>query len=70
MSKKGIKTILNDIATGLEQVHSTNIVYYDLKVKNVLIKDGRALLADFGIAKLGVDQTQAQRTGTSLLRTL
>ena len=52
-----IKTILRDIALGLAEVHSADIVYLDLKPANVLIKDFRAILADFGGAKLNVEES-------------
>ena len=52
-----IKTILRDIALGLAEVHSADIIYLDLKPANVLIKDFRAILADFGGAKLNVEES-------------
>ncbi|KAF7339029.1 Kinase-like protein [Mycena venus] len=48
--------ILLDIALGLEYLHSRKICHGDLKAINVLVENsGRALLCDFGLARLKAD---------------
>lgn len=43
----------------MEYIHSLNIIYRDLKPENILIdKEGHAKLADFGLAKEGVNDKQ------------
>jgi len=44
-------SVMTDIATGLQQLHSIGIIHRDLKPANVLRHDGRWKLADFGIAR-------------------
>lgn len=44
-------SVLMDLATGLQQLHSIPIVHRDLKPANVLKHGGRWKLADFGIAR-------------------
>ncbi|KAJ7822852.1 kinase-like protein, partial [Mycena leptocephala] len=54
--------ILRDISLGLEYLHSRKICHGDLKGINVLVDNsGRALLCDFGLARLKADPTV--RTG-------
>ncbi|KAJ6522974.1 kinase-like domain-containing protein, partial [Mycena vulgaris] len=53
---------LRDISLGLEYLHSRKICHGDLKGINVLVDNsGRALLCDFGLARLKADATT--RTG-------
>ena len=47
-----LRFILGSVILGLEDLHRKNIVYFDLKLENVLIfEDGYAKLGDFGLAR-------------------
>ncbi|KAJ7195267.1 kinase-like domain-containing protein [Mycena rebaudengoi] len=57
--------ILRDISLGLEYLHSRKICHGDLKAINVLVEhSGRALLCDFGLARLKADTSS--RTITNI----
>ncbi|KAJ6589394.1 kinase-like domain-containing protein, partial [Mycena capillaripes] len=52
-----------DISLGLEYLHARKICHGDLKGINVLVEDsGRALLCDFGLARIKTDMTSRMRT--------
>ncbi|HWG32896.1 MAG TPA: protein kinase, partial [Gemmatimonadaceae bacterium] len=60
--------IASEVADALEYAHKRGVVHRDIKPENILLRDGRALVADFGIA-LAVEQAGGQRmtqTGLSL----
>ena len=47
-------TVATDVAAALTAAHQAGVVHGDVKAANVLLTDsGRALLADFGIARRG-----------------
>jgi TolB-like protein/tetratricopeptide (TPR) repeat protein len=43
--------IVDDIAEGLEYAHQQGVVHRDIKPENILLTQGGAVLADFGIAQ-------------------
>jgi hypothetical protein len=49
------RPIVRQIATGLSALHARGIVHRDLKPANVLLADGIARIADFGLASLRAD---------------
>ncbi|SNW63013.1 serine-threonine kinase [Orpheovirus IHUMI-LCC2] len=44
-------SIIKSILEGLDVIHSRAVLHRDLKSKNILIKDGKVCIADFGLAR-------------------
>ncbi len=60
--------IAREVASALEHAHKQGVIHRDIKPENILLQDGSALVADFGIA-LAVQHAGGQRltqTGLSL----
>ena len=61
-------TITTQVASALDYAHRQDVIHRDIKPENILIHDGQALVADFGIA-LAVSHAGATRmteTGLSI----
>ena len=61
-------TISREVADALSYAHARGIIHRDIKPENILLHDGHALLADFGIA-LAAEQSAGERltqTGLSI----
>ena len=60
--------VAREVASALDYAHRQGVIHRDIKPENILLHDGQALVADFGIA-LAVQQAGGQRmtqTGLSL----
>ncbi|KAF0469708.1 kinase-like protein [Gigaspora margarita] len=55
-----------DISNGIKCLHKANIVHRDLHDKNILVNDGRLMIADFGLAK-SLGSTSNSLAGGTLL---
>jgi serine/threonine-protein kinase len=61
-------TIATEVAAALQYAHEQGVIHRDIKPENILLRDGRAIVADFGIA-LAVSAAAGGRmteTGLSL----
>jgi len=61
--EKGMKSlqeavsIVYEIAKGLEFAHNKNIIHGDVKLSNILIKNGIYKISDWGLSKLKIDES-------------
>ncbi|MEO6445539.1 MAG: bifunctional serine/threonine-protein kinase/formylglycine-generating enzyme family protein, partial [Gemmatimonadaceae bacterium] len=60
--------IAGDVASALTFAHAHGIIHRDIKPENILLEDGEALVADFGIAlaRAMADDARLTETGLSL----
>jgi serine/threonine protein kinase len=55
--------IMNDVLSALSYAHKNNVIHFDVKPGNIIVKGERALLGDFGFAKdLGLSAITAEGT--------
>jgi len=54
-------SVTRDVARALEYAHRRQIVHRDIKPENILIHEGQATVADFGIA-LALDRSRERKT--------
>ena len=59
-------SVLAQAARGLSALHEARILHRDLKPENVLFQAGRAVLADFGLARALDRETRITQTGQML----
>ncbi len=59
--------LTEDISAALAHAHGRGVVHRDIKPANILISDGGALVADFGIARALAFADEAHLTGTGIL---
>ncbi|MFY9638521.1 MAG: DUF4350 domain-containing protein [Methanobacterium sp.] len=50
-------SIVYEVAKGLEYAHHRNIIHGDVKISNILIKNGVYKISDWGLSKLKIDES-------------
>src|SRR5256885_4759913 len=60
--------IATEVASALDYAHRHNVIHRDIKPENILLHDGSATVADFGIALAATEAGGARITQTGLSR--
>jgi serine/threonine-protein kinase len=59
-----VRQLIREVASALDYAHRNGIVHRDIKPENILLADGHAIVADFGIAR-AVDRAHGSDTERS-----
>ena len=60
-------TIAREVADGLASAHRHGVVHRDIKPENILLVEGHAVIADFGVARAVVESADERLTATGLV---
>ncbi|RLN55564.1 hypothetical protein BBJ28_00008803, partial [Nothophytophthora sp. Chile5] len=63
LQESAARGYLADVLSGLQFLHSHGIAHRDLSLENILLRDGRAVIADFGLCVQHLDPTTAETGG-------
>ena len=58
--------ITREVADGLESAHRRGVVHRDVKPENILLEEGHAVVADFGIARAIAESADERLTATGV----
>ena len=58
--------ITREVADGLESAHRRGVIHRDVKPENILIEEGHAVVADFGIARAVAESSDTKLTVTGM----
>ena len=58
--------ITREVADGLESAHRRGVIHRDVKPENILLEEGHAVVADFGIARAVAESSDEKLTATGI----
>lgn len=58
--------ITREVADGLESAHRRGVIHRDVKPENILLEEGHAVVADFGIARAVAESSDQKLTATGI----
>ena len=58
--------ITREVADGLESAHRRGVIHRDVKPENILLEEGHAVVADFGIARAVAESSEQKLTATGI----
>src|SRR5947209_14435024 len=59
--------VVSDVAAGLQHAHDRGAIHRDIKPENIVLDQGRAAIADFGLARLINDAASTRLTASGLI---